>query len=48
MEPWIALALFVATYGRPIAFGRFLRVGGLVALMSIAISSVYLWLRYLL
>ena len=34
--------------GHPIAFGRFLRVGGLVALMSIAISSVYLWLRYLL
>jgi Na+/H+ antiporter NhaD/arsenite permease-like protein len=37
-----------ANAGHPIAFGRFLRVGGLVALMSIAISSIYLWLRYLL
>jgi Na+/H+ antiporter NhaD/arsenite permease-like protein len=33
--------------GHVITFGYFLRIGGLVAVMSLAISSVYLWLRYL-
>ena len=30
------------------SFGQFLRVGGLVALVSLVISSVYVWVRYLL
>jgi Na+/H+ antiporter NhaD/arsenite permease-like protein len=34
--------------GHPISFVQFLRIGGLVALMSLAISSVYVWVRYLL
>lgn len=36
-----------ARAGHPISFGRFLRIGGLVAVMSLLISSVYVWLRYL-
>jgi Na+/H+ antiporter NhaD/arsenite permease-like protein len=33
--------------GHVISFGYFLRVGGLVALLSLLISSAYVWLRYL-
>jgi Na+/H+ antiporter NhaD/arsenite permease-like protein len=33
--------------GHPIAFGRFLRIGGVVALVSLVISSAYVWVRYL-
>ena len=33
--------------GHPITFGQFLRYGSVVVLMSLAISTVYLWLRYL-
>lgn len=44
----VVAANAAARAGHPISFGRFLRVGGLVALMSLAISSAYLWVRYLL
>ena len=33
--------------GHVISFRQFLRVGGLVALLSLLISSAYVWLRYL-
>jgi Na+/H+ antiporter NhaD/arsenite permease-like protein len=33
--------------GHPISFGRFLRIGGMVALLSLLISSAYIWVRYL-
>jgi hypothetical protein len=34
--------------GHPIGFGRFLRYGGMVALLSMLVSSAYVWVRYLL
>lgn len=43
----VVAANAAAHAGHPIAFGRFLRVGGLVAVVSLAISSAYVWLRYL-
>jgi Na+/H+ antiporter NhaD/arsenite permease-like protein len=43
----VVAANAAARAGHPIAFGRFLRVGGLVAVMSMLISSAYVWLRYL-
>jgi Na+/H+ antiporter NhaD/arsenite permease-like protein len=43
----VVAANAAAHAGHPIAFGRFLRVGGLVALISMLISSAYVWLRYL-
>ena len=43
----VVAANAVARAGHPITFGRFLRIGGLVAVMSLLISSVYVWLRYL-
>ncbi len=33
--------------GHPISFWRFLRIGGMVALLSLLISSAYVWVRYL-
>jgi Na+/H+ antiporter NhaD/arsenite permease-like protein len=33
--------------GHPISFWRFLRIGGMVALISLLISSAYVWVRYL-
>ncbi len=44
----IVAANAAARAGHPITFGRFLRIGGAVALMSLAVSSLYLWVRYLL
>jgi Na+/H+ antiporter NhaD/arsenite permease-like protein len=32
--------------GYPIRFGEFLRYGALVTAVSIAVSGIYLWLRY--
>jgi len=43
----VVAANAVARAGHPIAFGHFLRVGGLVALLSLLVSSAYTWLRYL-
>lgn len=34
--------------GHPIRFGEFLRYGAAVTLMSLAVSAVYLWVRYFL
>jgi Na+/H+ antiporter NhaD/arsenite permease-like protein len=34
--------------GHPISFWQFLRIGGLIAAMSLAVSSAYLYVRYLL
>jgi Na+/H+ antiporter NhaD/arsenite permease-like protein len=43
----VVAASAVARAGYPISFGGFLRVGGLVALVSLLISSAYVWIRYL-
>ena len=43
----IVVANLAARDGHPITFGQFLRYGSVVVLMSLAISTVYLWLRYL-
>ena len=43
----VVAANAVARAGHPISFGLFLRVGGLVALLSLLISSAYVWIRYL-
>ena len=43
----VVAANATARAGHPIMFGQFLRVGGLVAVLSLMISSVYVWLRYL-
>jgi Na+/H+ antiporter NhaD/arsenite permease-like protein len=44
----VVAANAAARAGHPISFGQFLRIGGLIALMSLAISSAYVWVRYLL
>ncbi len=44
----VVAANAAARAGHPISFGQFLRVGGLVALVSLVISSAYVWVRYLL
>jgi Na+/H+ antiporter NhaD/arsenite permease-like protein len=33
--------------GHPISFGLFLRYGAIVTIVSIALASVYVWVRYL-
>lgn len=43
----VVVANVAAGAGHPISFGRFLRIGWLVVVVSLAIASVYLWLRYL-
>jgi len=43
----VVVANVAAGAGHPISFGQFLRIGGLVVVISLAIASVYLWLRYL-
>jgi len=43
----VVAANAVARAGHPISFGYFLRVGGMVALLSLLVSSAYVWLRYL-
>jgi Na+/H+ antiporter NhaD/arsenite permease-like protein len=43
----VVAASAVARAGTPISFWQFLRVGGLVALLSLLVSTVYLWVRYL-
>jgi len=43
----VVAANAVARAGHPISFGRFLRVGGMVAMLSLLISSAYVWVRYL-
>ena len=43
----IVVANLAARDGHPITFGLFLRYGSVVVLMSLAISTAYLWLRYL-
>jgi len=43
----VVAASAVARAGHPITFAQFLRIGGLVALLSLVISSAYVWLRYL-
>jgi Na+/H+ antiporter NhaD/arsenite permease-like protein len=44
----VVAANAAARAGHPISFGQFLRVGGLVALLSLGISSAYISVRYLL
>jgi Na+/H+ antiporter NhaD/arsenite permease-like protein len=43
----IVVANLAARDGHPITFGLFLRYGAVVVLMSLALSTTYLWLRYL-
>ena len=43
----VVVANKAARAGHPIRFGQFLRHGALVVVISLAISSAYLWLRYL-
>jgi len=43
----VVAASAVARAGHPVGFGQFLRVGGLVALVSLLICTVYVWVRYL-
>ncbi len=43
----VVAANAAARAGHPITFWQFLRIGGLVALLSLVISSVYVWVRYL-
>ena len=43
----IVVANLAARDGHPITFGQFLRYGSVVVLMSLSISTVYLWVRYL-
>jgi len=43
----VVAASAVARAGHPISFWQFLKVGGLVALLSMVVSTVYLWARYL-
>ena len=43
----IVVANLAARDGYPITFGVFLRYGAVVVLMSLVVSTVYLWLRYL-
>ncbi|MBX2861674.1 MAG: ArsB/NhaD family transporter [Vampirovibrio sp.] len=35
-------------HGHPIYFLQFMKIGGLIMVISLAISSVYMWLRYLM
>jgi Na+/H+ antiporter NhaD/arsenite permease-like protein len=44
----VVVANMAARSGHPITFRAFLPYGGLVAVVSLVMSSVYLWLRYLL
>lgn len=44
----IVVANLAARDGHPITFMQFFRIGLVVVLVSLAISTVYLWLRYLL
>ena len=44
----IVVANLAARDGHPITFGLFLKYGSVVVLASLAISTVYLWLRYLM
>lgn len=44
----IVVANMAARDGHPITFGQFLRYGSVVVLMSLVISTVYVWLRYLM
>ena len=37
-----------ARSGHPISFGSFLRFGGVVTAMSLAVAGLYLWIRYFL
>jgi Na+/H+ antiporter NhaD/arsenite permease-like protein len=43
----IVVANLAARDGHPITFGQFLRYGSVVVVMSLVISTFYLWLRYL-
>jgi Na+/H+ antiporter NhaD/arsenite permease-like protein len=43
----IVVANLAARDGHPITFGMFLRYGSVVVVMSLAISTVYLLIRYL-
>ena len=44
----IVVANLAARDGHPITFMQFFRIGAVVVLVSLAISTIYLWLRYLL
>lgn len=44
----VVAANAAARAGHPIGFGEFLRIGGLIAVMSLVVSSAYLLVRYLL
>ncbi|MCI0583845.1 MAG: ArsB/NhaD family transporter [Chloroflexi bacterium] len=44
----VVVANLAARAGNPIGFFEFTRIGALVVAMSLAISTVYVWVRYLL
>jgi len=44
----IVVANLAAKDGHPITFWQFFRYGSVVVLMSLVISSIYLWVRYLM
>jgi Na+/H+ antiporter NhaD/arsenite permease-like protein len=44
----IVVANLAARDGHPITFMQFLRYGSVVVLMSLAVSTAYMWLRYLM
>jgi Na+/H+ antiporter NhaD/arsenite permease-like protein len=43
----VVVANLASRAGHPIRFVEFLRLGAVVVLMSLAVSTVYVWLRYL-
>jgi Na+/H+ antiporter NhaD/arsenite permease-like protein len=43
----VVAANALARAGHPVTFWRFFRIGGMVALLSLLVSSAYIWLRYL-
>jgi len=43
----VVVASLAEKSGNPIGFGRFLRYGVITTIMSLALASVYVWLRYL-
>lgn len=43
----VVVANLAAKSGHPVSFGHFLRYGAIVTIMSLALASLYVWLRYL-
>jgi Na+/H+ antiporter NhaD/arsenite permease-like protein len=43
----VVVANLAAKSGHPVSFGHFLRYGAVVTIISLLLSSLYVWLRYL-